>query len=103
MTQIGIGTDIPVVHTVELLDWARGGPAPHGWDIPAELVTAPAAAAPAVNPLAAALGVERACPKPLGGAFGQSRAGAPHAPLTSSASPGDEPSPRRGAARRRGG
>ena len=28
MTQIGSGTDIPVVHTVELLDWATGGPAP---------------------------------------------------------------------------
>lgn len=28
MTQIAGGTDIPVVHTVELLDWATGGPAP---------------------------------------------------------------------------
>jgi len=28
MTQIGSGTDIPVVHTVELLDWATGGPVP---------------------------------------------------------------------------
>ncbi len=28
MTQIGAGTDIPVVHTVELLDWATGGPMP---------------------------------------------------------------------------
>ncbi|MEP9354503.1 glycolate oxidase subunit GlcF [Xanthobacter sp. KR7-65] len=28
MTQIGSGTGIPVVHTVELLDWATGGPAP---------------------------------------------------------------------------
>lgn len=28
MTQIGIGTSIPVVHTVELLDWATGGPLP---------------------------------------------------------------------------
>ena len=26
MMQIGGGTDIPVVHTVELLDWATGGP-----------------------------------------------------------------------------
>ena len=26
MTQIGKGTDIPIVHTVELLDWATGGP-----------------------------------------------------------------------------
>lgn len=28
ITQIGSGTDIPIVHTVELLDWAHGGPAP---------------------------------------------------------------------------
>ncbi|CAA0111012.1 Lactate utilization protein A [Starkeya nomas] len=28
MTQIGGGTALPVVHTVELLDWATGGPRP---------------------------------------------------------------------------
>ena len=28
MTQIGAGTGIPIVHTVELLDWAYGGKAP---------------------------------------------------------------------------
>ena len=28
ITQIGKGTSIPIVHTVELLDWATGGPAP---------------------------------------------------------------------------
>ena len=28
ITQIGSGTAIPVVHTVELLDWATGGPRP---------------------------------------------------------------------------
>jgi glycolate oxidase iron-sulfur subunit len=28
MTQIGTGTAIPIVHTVELLDWAYGGPKP---------------------------------------------------------------------------
>ncbi len=28
MMQIGSGTDIPMVHTVELLDWATGGPKP---------------------------------------------------------------------------
>jgi glycolate oxidase iron-sulfur subunit len=28
MTQIASGTRLPVVHTVELLDWATGGPAP---------------------------------------------------------------------------
>jgi glycolate oxidase iron-sulfur subunit len=30
MTQIAAGTGIPVVHTVELIDWATGGPAPEG-------------------------------------------------------------------------
>jgi len=36
MTQIAAGTDLPVVHTVELLDWATGGPLPaalHGRDL----------------------------------------------------------------------
>ena len=28
MMQIGSGTDVPIVHTVELLDWATGGPKP---------------------------------------------------------------------------
>ncbi|EAQ14533.1 glycolate oxidase iron-sulfur subunit [Maritimibacter alkaliphilus HTCC2654] len=28
MIQIGSGADVPVVHTVELLDWATGGPRP---------------------------------------------------------------------------
>ena len=28
MMQIGSGTDVPVVHTAELLDWATGGPRP---------------------------------------------------------------------------
>ncbi|WP_101067247.1 glycolate oxidase subunit GlcF [Roseovarius salinarum] len=28
MMQIGQGTDVPMVHTVELLDWATGGPVP---------------------------------------------------------------------------
>ena len=28
MTQIAQGTDIPILHTVELLDWAYGGPVP---------------------------------------------------------------------------
>jgi glycolate oxidase iron-sulfur subunit len=28
ITQIASGTGIPVVHTVELLDWADGGPLP---------------------------------------------------------------------------
>ena len=29
-TQIGSGTGIPIVHTIELMDWATGGPAPAG-------------------------------------------------------------------------
>ena len=28
ITQIGSGTGIPILHTVELLDWAYGGPKP---------------------------------------------------------------------------
>ncbi|WP_372884821.1 glycolate oxidase subunit GlcF [Shimia sp.] len=32
MVQIGSGTGIPVVHTVELLDWATGGPRPRALD-----------------------------------------------------------------------
>ncbi|MCW0181084.1 MAG: glycolate oxidase iron-sulfur subunit, partial [Zavarzinia sp.] len=30
MTQIDLHGALPVVHTVELLDWATGGPAPVG-------------------------------------------------------------------------
>ncbi|RYH08305.1 glycolate oxidase subunit GlcF [Tropicimonas sp. IMCC6043] len=32
MMQIGAGTEVPVVHTVELLDWATGGPRPRKLD-----------------------------------------------------------------------
>ena len=28
MTQIAGGTGVPILHTVELLDWAYGGPKP---------------------------------------------------------------------------
>jgi glycolate oxidase iron-sulfur subunit len=28
MTQIGAGTNLPIVHTIELLSWAYGGPRP---------------------------------------------------------------------------
>jgi len=28
ITQLATGTDVPIVHTVELLDWATGGPTP---------------------------------------------------------------------------
>lgn len=30
ITQIGLGTHLPIIHTVELLDWAYGGPVPRG-------------------------------------------------------------------------
>ena len=30
MMQIGSATETPIVHTVELLDWATGGPVPEG-------------------------------------------------------------------------
>jgi len=29
MTQISAGTRIPIIHTVELLDWFTGGPKPY--------------------------------------------------------------------------
>jgi glycolate oxidase iron-sulfur subunit len=32
MMQIGSGTQIPIVHTVELIDWATGGPRPKALD-----------------------------------------------------------------------
>jgi glycolate oxidase iron-sulfur subunit len=40
ITQLATGTAIPVVHTVELVDWATGGPTPAGVDL--ERVAAPA-------------------------------------------------------------
>jgi glycolate oxidase iron-sulfur subunit len=43
ITQIATGTGIPVVHTVELIDWATGGPAPEG--LRSEFSTAPASPA----------------------------------------------------------
>jgi glycolate oxidase iron-sulfur subunit len=30
ISQLAIGMDIPIAHTVELLDWAYGGPVPRG-------------------------------------------------------------------------
>ena len=35
MTQIASGTGVPVAHTVELIDWATGGPPPPGITFPA--------------------------------------------------------------------
>jgi glycolate oxidase iron-sulfur subunit len=46
MTQIQSGTDVPVVHTAELLDWATGGPVPkalEGREIPEKPIRAQAA------------------------------------------------------------
>ena len=42
MMQIGSGTGTPVVHTVELLDWATGGPKPPALANPTERTTATA-------------------------------------------------------------
>jgi glycolate oxidase iron-sulfur subunit len=39
ITQIGLGTDTPIVHTVELLDWVYGGPVPRGLESYAKYVT----------------------------------------------------------------
>ena len=40
MMQIGSGTDIPIVHTVELLDWATGGARPTALDAPGKRAVA---------------------------------------------------------------
>ncbi|NKW90980.1 glycolate oxidase subunit GlcF [Rhodobacteraceae bacterium R_SAG9] len=37
MMQIGSGTDVPIVHTVELLDWATGGPQPRALTDPEKI------------------------------------------------------------------
>ncbi|MFZ5693822.1 MAG: glycolate oxidase subunit GlcF [Pseudomonadota bacterium] len=54
MTQIASGTAIPVVHPVELIDWATGGPKPaelsggvQGMPVKGDLVTAAKTSAPA--------------------------------------------------------
>jgi glycolate oxidase iron-sulfur subunit len=39
ITQIAQGTETPIVHTVELIDWAYGGPVPRGLESFARLVT----------------------------------------------------------------
>jgi glycolate oxidase iron-sulfur subunit len=39
ITQIALGTELPVVHTIELLDWAHGGPVPAGLEKFASLAT----------------------------------------------------------------
>jgi glycolate oxidase iron-sulfur subunit len=36
MTQLALGTTLPLVHTAELLDWATGGPIPPALDQPRE-------------------------------------------------------------------
>ncbi len=38
MMQIGSGTEVPIVHTVELLDWATGGPEPAALTAPGKRV-----------------------------------------------------------------
>ena len=45
ITQIGAGTAVPIVHTVELIDWATGGPCPQQVrERPTHLTARPAAA-----------------------------------------------------------
>jgi len=45
ITQIGAGTALPIVHTVELIDWATGGPCPQQVrERPTHLTARPAAA-----------------------------------------------------------
>ncbi len=46
MAQIGSGTQIPILHTVELLDWAQGGPMPEVLEgrLPAARAATPVAA-----------------------------------------------------------
>jgi glycolate oxidase iron-sulfur subunit len=39
ITQIASGTAIPIVHTVELLDWAAGGPMPEALKVSSEMVS----------------------------------------------------------------
>ncbi len=43
MTQLATGLTIPIVHTIELLDWALGGPPPVGWEVPQGLIISPSA------------------------------------------------------------
>jgi glycolate oxidase iron-sulfur subunit len=40
MMQISSGTEVPVVHTVELLDWVTGGPKPHALNVVTKAVVA---------------------------------------------------------------
>jgi glycolate oxidase iron-sulfur subunit len=40
ITQIAAGTDIPVVHPIELIDWATGGPMPGALRRPVDAVRA---------------------------------------------------------------
>ncbi len=39
ISQIGPGMDVPIVHTIELLDWAYGGPVPRGLEAFEEFVS----------------------------------------------------------------
>ncbi|WP_029011125.1 glycolate oxidase subunit GlcF [Azospirillum halopraeferens] len=50
ITQIGSGTAIPVVHTVELLDWATGGPLPEALHGHPAFASRAGSAVPAVAP-----------------------------------------------------
>jgi glycolate oxidase iron-sulfur subunit len=49
MTQIAKGTGIPIVHTVELIDWAMGGPLPEALDGAGFAKEGPGTPAPAMQ------------------------------------------------------
>ena len=48
ISQIALASEHPVVHTVELLDWAYGGPVPRGLETHAQLAKDVPEASPAV-------------------------------------------------------
>ena len=65
MTQIQKGTSIPMVHTVELLDWATGGPVPEGLEGTCEPGARPRHALESATDVATTLRNEILFPSPL--------------------------------------
>ncbi len=52
LMQIAGGTEIPVVHTIELIDWAYGGPVPRGLEAHKDRVREVPKGGPAARPAA---------------------------------------------------
>jgi glycolate oxidase iron-sulfur subunit len=48
ITQLASGTTIPIIHTIELLDWASGGPHPRALEARSDSPPRASAEAPAV-------------------------------------------------------